>query len=547
VPGPATVRPDWGARMNPLDNSFHVRDYGAVFDSGTTDNWAFIQNALDDADNYNRLTHTFSTNNRGGIVIYDQPTNGGTYGISAKLIAGAGIIQRGGVAAKFGRRAVELLAINPGGADTGVGFTNTEPSTSNPDRYMMVLTRVAKTGSDWFHAGELSNLTFNCNNLTGLGGVWGLHAGELSEINKVRVINSGKTVRSFATVNFTADSTQVTVTGGDLTDDDLFAPLQSAGFPTYTDKSVIDAVTTAGSPVVTSATGGFSAASHKGAEVTAGNASFFSTAYIVSVDSATQVTMSEPAKSSQTARSITWGQPRYQHIAQVDSATQFQLTRPSPVTITADLTVERGAPAMRLDGWSATGRISELNLSNNNGPGLVLSGSPSNFIGIIAGDNNVGPLIHFYNCSPSQDNMSVTIDHIKCENNLLGGETTDQLLRIAANHDPVVQFTKCGFMSVTVRSMSTHAGFRSNNTVFKSIQGLANANANAGWVSLKVENTEGDDPFNQAYRYIFRDSDVPANDVPSGAQNVALHPGPRTPSRTSTSTRTSSSFSQRSS
>jgi hypothetical protein len=479
----------FGPGRNPLTGMFHADAYGAIPDG--RDCWDPIQTALDDADAWNRAGNAPAGGARGGSVFL--PAAAGFYSISKALVMDARVAligQRGGT---WGGKGTRIQA------RAGGDFTNG----ANTDKWMLKLTRNAKNSGTWFHAGSVEQIFLDANNQPGLGCMWGSHAGENSRIDRVQLGGTGITTRTATNVTF--NGTDI-VTAADMGADvleDMFAQVSSASFPTYTDAAFTGLSTVAGSTTLTGT--GFTTAL-VGSELTASNSSFQLGSRVVSVagDGLTLV-LSRPAGSTQTGKTGTFGRPRNFRIIEIISATSVRLNQPVNFTGTGSMTIDRPRPGARFNGWTATGYIGSINVSNCSGAGVEFVGSGSNLIGSIAGDNNGGALIRFHACSTAADPQTTVLQSFKAENNNYG-DTSAQQYENYADHECAILIDKCGMMNLEIEGGVAYASERGSKDVVRILG--STGTWQIGYPSVTVKGLEAGNPYNNEFENIIRDLDT---------------------------------------
>jgi hypothetical protein len=469
-------------------NWYNVKDFGAVGD-GITDDTSAIQAAIDKADAYNAQTNTWGSGVRGGVVFFPH----GKYKLKKALITDARIRLVGQTGSSYGGNASKLIA------DASGDFTNG----SLAGKWMLKLSRNPVNQYSWWHAGGVELLMFDCNYVPGLGGIVGLGAGETSLVERVQIINSGVTARTTTQAAFNGTSAVVVTDGNFDVLEDMAATVTSSSFPTPPQIVLTDVVTTNGSPIITSAAGPFTSA-HVGAEIIVGsgtNISIEPSAYVVSYQSPTQVTMSHNATATATGRNLTLGQARYYRIQQIIDSTHIVLTRPVPFTGTGTMTINRPRPGMRWYGGGATGLIRSLNVSGNSGAGLEFVEGGGNDLHSITGDNNGGALIRFHKSSDAADTGTTVIHSFKAENNEYGVVDYDAF----GDHDPVILMDYCGMYNLEISGGVAYAGERGSRDLIR----LQNSGPwQIGFPSLTIKGLEADNPYNVRFENLIRDVDT---------------------------------------
>lgn len=470
-----------------------------------TNSTAALRAAIDFMDGWDNVTKAYTGAARGGTLWC--PGSVLPYDLDSCLVMSARCRVKGASGNSAGGVATAFRAV--GGGD----FTNVDALPGGglfPGQAYMV--RLSRNDTEWFHGGSFEDIELRANGLF-VGGLAGNRAGEGSLINNVHVHGTGTQTRTkTATFNGTAT---VTLSGGDASAlEDFRARVTCPSFPVYADFVKSDAVTTTNSADVTFPSGGVTTAL-VGAEVTAGNTGFRSTAYVQSVNAGTStVTLSVPlpvGSVGATGRTMTLGRPRDFRIDQINSATVIELDRPVPYTGTATLTIYRGRPGIRFANWGATGRIGSVNLTGNSGSGIEFLTQPANLVDVISGDDNGGPLIRYHQCGIGNQ-ASVHIGAIKIENNNYG-DVTDAQFENYSRHDPAVAFTSCGMINVNVGAASVHAGDRGTRALIRIQQSI---DFNAGYPSLTIDGVEADDPYNVRFDWLLYDRDVGGGIIPAG-------------------------------
>lgn len=472
----------------------NVKDFGATGD-GITDDSDAIQAAIDYVDYWDSTAGTYRTGyagHRGGQVNFPI----GTYRITKSLYTEARV------------RLIGVQGYSAGGVSTCIKADVAGDYTNGPytEKFMLKVGRMSAPANNqyWWHSGTLENIKLDCNLAPGLAGFhcWG--SGENSLIDRVMVTNSGWTNRTINDIVYTAGSKTITSATGAFTQDDVGGRVttnDAVGFPTTWATTTIpgDGVFISGGATITSATAGFTAAD-VGKQVVWGtnvgtDGGF--PIYVVSVDSATQITVSEFFRYAGTNQTLYLVQPRGLRIESVTNATTAVLTRPAVTSGTGgNITLRRPRPGVQYHGGGATMFIGSLNCSGNSGPGLEIIQGEGGMIQSLTGDNNGTALLRIRDSSTSGDSADFNVN-LKAENNSYGN--TD--LQVMSDHDPVVLIDGCGMIHLDVKGKA-NAGLRGSRALVRIER---NAGFSAGYPSVTCD-VEGANPYNPDFEWIIWDT-----------------------------------------
>lgn len=461
---------------------YNVLDYPGVDPTGATDSWAGIQQALDDANKYNRTTDTYVAGQRGGVVFFPL----GTYKVLKSLYTDARIRMVGQIGISAGGKTSQIVA-DPAGDYTNGAYS---------EKFLLKVGN-RNTGTYWWHSGSLELLKLDCAQVPGLAGFHCWESGENSLVSRVYVTNTGWTDRTVNDVSFSADSKVINSATAAFTQDDVRGTVtlnDATGFPAaWADETATDCVITKGSDIITSPSGQMTA-TMKGKEWAAGGQGMYVKAYI----DANTIRMSDPMTFSQNPRSITFTQPRTLRIERVVNATTAWLTREALTTgAGGSVTLRRGRPAVQYHGGGATMHIDNLAVFENSGHGLEIISGKSGFINV-QGDNNGGALVRFRDCGASADCGTYELG-VKSENNDYGAGDYSHYSR----HEPPILMDGCGPIHVNLTGSVT-AGDRGTRAV---VQISRKAGFSAGLPSVTL-NLTGSNPYNAEFRYGIYDADT---------------------------------------
>jgi hypothetical protein len=344
-------------------------------------------------------------------------------------------------------------------------------------------------GDAWAHGVHVVGISFNTNNVAGLGATWFEAQGEQSIFDDLRCSNTVATPRTLTDASLTAGSNVLTFSASTVSEDDVNAILNFGGSvaapaaPTvagsgtggkvtpgrygvvityltangetapsaigYTSSNVVAGqnLVINSPPAVSGATGWFAYVSAAGAS--GGGRMHRQQAPGAATAIGTNLTISaNPSVSGATPYSkidrINWGTNDSS-----TSHTSCTMNIPAAATLSnVHVTIMRPTDAFTFDmaaGGAATGRIGILNGTVNSGALLRLknNGAGPILIDQLSGDDNGGGILRISRGGNSADPVHVTINHMKVESDYYNPNWM-------FSHDPVILLDRCYTVALNV-------------------------------------------------------------------------------------------------